>query len=193
MTEIYLIRHGATAGNMERRYIGRTDEPLCPEGRAALAALSGSLPAPDVLCCSPMLRARETAALLFPGVPLQIAEGLRETDFGVFEGKTAAELSDCAAYRAWVDSGCTGPIPGGEDVGAFKRRVTAAFLEAVSALPAGARAAFVMHGGGIMAVMEAFDRPAGSFYDYHVKNGGYFRRYWGRKEKSFVRPDMAQP
>ena len=30
--ELTLIRHGATASNLERRYLGRTDEPLCTEG-----------------------------------------------------------------------------------------------------------------------------------------------------------------
>ena len=34
---IYLIRHGKTLGNLERRYMGVTDQPLCPQGRAALA------------------------------------------------------------------------------------------------------------------------------------------------------------
>ena len=33
---VYLIRHGMNAGNREKRYIGRTDEPLCSEGIAAL-------------------------------------------------------------------------------------------------------------------------------------------------------------
>ncbi|MBQ2202679.1 MAG: histidine phosphatase family protein, partial [Clostridia bacterium] len=32
---IKLIRHGTTAGNAARRYVGKTDEPLCPEGREA--------------------------------------------------------------------------------------------------------------------------------------------------------------
>ena len=30
--KIVLIRHGATKGNLEKRYIGRTDEDLCGEG-----------------------------------------------------------------------------------------------------------------------------------------------------------------
>ena len=35
---VILIRHGKTRGNLEGRYVGRTDEPLCPEGVAALEA-----------------------------------------------------------------------------------------------------------------------------------------------------------
>ena len=34
--EIVLIRHGATAGNIEKRYIGTTDEPLCDTGTAQI-------------------------------------------------------------------------------------------------------------------------------------------------------------
>ena len=33
---ILLLRHGATPGNAQHKYIGATDEPLSPEGRAAL-------------------------------------------------------------------------------------------------------------------------------------------------------------
>ena len=38
---IYFIRHGATAGNLEKRYIGRTDEELCTEGIERLKDLTG--------------------------------------------------------------------------------------------------------------------------------------------------------
>ena len=53
MIDIFFIRHGATEGNLRRRYIGRTDEPLCEAGiaqvkalqkRGLLAALRGSPP-----------------------------------------------------------------------------------------------------------------------------------------------------
>ena len=57
---VYLIRHGQTQGNLERRYIGSTDQPLCPAGREAL----GPLPPVDRVYASPLRRCRETAALL---------------------------------------------------------------------------------------------------------------------------------
>ena len=34
--KIYLIRHGETKGNLKKKYIGRTDEKLCSEGRIKL-------------------------------------------------------------------------------------------------------------------------------------------------------------
>ena len=49
--------------------------------------------------------------MLFPHQEHTILQDLRETDFGLFEGKNAAELVDNAAYRRWVDSGCQGRIP----------------------------------------------------------------------------------
>ena len=93
---IYLIRHGLTAGNKEKRYIGRTDEPLCAEGIAALREIS--LPACELLVCSPMKRCTETAALLFPGQEPVICEELRECDFGDFEGKNYPELNGDERY-----------------------------------------------------------------------------------------------
>ena len=35
---ILFIRHGQTQGNLERRYIGSTDQSLCIKGRAALSS-----------------------------------------------------------------------------------------------------------------------------------------------------------
>ena len=104
--------------------------------------------------------------------------GFTETDFGPWEGKTADELADCAAYRDWVDGFCQGPIPGGEDPAAFKARCRQTFLEIVPRLPADGCAAFVVHGGVIMAILEAFARPRGSFYDFHLSNGGHLAGYW---------------
>lgn len=172
--EILLIRHGATAGNLLHRHIGATDEPLCPQGRAALTALD---PAEDEVFVSPLRRARETAAILFPNARQTVVEDLREMDFGAFEGKNWQELSDNAAYRAWVDGWCEGSCPGGEGRADFCRRTCAAFSRLVeAALAAGRpRLTIVAHGGTVMAVGEAFAVPRRGYFDWKIPNGGRCR------------------
>lgn len=166
MKKVYFIRHGATAGNLEHRYIGRTDEPLCEKGMEQAQSINGK-PEGDILLVSPMLRCRQTAQIVFPGVEQHIVENLRESDFGDFEGRTADELSSDPRYAAWLDTFCTGPIPGGDSVTAFKERCITAFFENVSR---GETPIFVTHGGVIMSILEALALPKKSFYDYHVKN-----------------------
>ena len=173
MKKVLFIRHGATAGNLEKRYIGRTDEPLCAQGKAQVNRLALLGLRADVLFVSPARRTRETAAVLFPQLQARVIPDFWETDFGAFEGKTAEELSGDPAYRAWLDTGCQGPIPGGETVEGFKARCRAAFTQAMETVPQGGTAAFVLHGGVIMAISEAFVHPVGSFYSYHLEPGSF--------------------
>ncbi len=135
---IALIRHAPTPGNLERRYIGATDEGLSPAGRelalkarAALAALR-----PELLFTSGMRRCDETAGLLFPQLsPIHVA-GLAEMRFGAFEGKTFAELAADARYQAWVDAGCVTACPDGEGQAGFVARVREALEQALDACAA---------------------------------------------------------
>ena len=149
---VRLIRHGTTAGNAARRYVGRTDDPLCPEGREA-AERHEKDPAQKSVFVSPLKRARETAAILFPNAEQIIVDGLMEMDFGDFEGRTADEMADDPAYRKWVDDFCEGACPNGESQEGFFRRVTEAFGETLASLDSDAL--FVVHGGVIMAIMTA--------------------------------------
>lgn len=152
--KVILIRHGRTAGNMEKRYVGgRTDQPLCSEGMAELTA-AGTYPGVKTVFVSPMLRARQTAAGLFPRARQVVLEGLREMDFGDFEGKTAQEMENDGAYRAWVDSFCLAACPHGEDAVTVGKRVLAAMMQAI-AQNDGETAVFVAHGGSIMSALLA--------------------------------------
>ncbi len=176
MKTVYFIRHAMTAGNREKRYIGRSNEPLCGEGKIQAAALKGThLPAFDCVFTSPYIRCMETASILFPDTKFTAVYGLRECDFGMFEGKTAAELESSAAYNAWLATGCTGPIPGGESVEDFKARCRIAFLEAMEEVPETGVCAFVIHGGCIMAILEAYAMPKRAFYECHIENCGFVR------------------
>ena len=169
---IILIRHAKTQGNIEKRYNGRTDEPLCTDGIKQATELfeSGTLPCPDTLVVSPYRRCVQTAEILYPSMVHEICDDLRECDFGVFEGKTHAELLNNEEYTSWLQTSCLGNIPGGESVTAFKLRCRAAFIQAVQNKPDGATVAFVIHGGCIMAILEHFSRPPKEFQEYFVNN-----------------------
>ena len=99
--ELLLLRHSITPGNLKRQYIGSTDQPLAPEGEALARKRRGEMPEIGGLWVSPMLRCRQTAALLFPGVEQRQVPQLRECAFGRVEEKTWEELKDDPLYRAW--------------------------------------------------------------------------------------------
>lgn len=174
MLKIWLIRHGMTEGNRHQRYIGVTDEALCPEGAELLNNFS--YPALKTVFVSPLRRCRETAEILFPGQKVRIIDQLAECDFGEFENKNYKELSGDPRYQAWIDSNGMMAFPGGEskeecatrNIEGFQRAVTACIRENIE------EAAMVVHGGTIMNIMEAYALPKKAFYEWHLGNGcGY--------------------
>lgn len=194
---VILIRHGKTPGNEMKRHIGRTDESLSEGGRKSLcekAAVFSDLkevdPGKVMLFSSPKKRCKESAAILFPWLVPQEIEDLTECDFGDFENKNYKELSGNPDYQAWIDSGGTLPFPGGEDRGAFAGRSVRGFLKGMQqAKEAGAALGiFVVHGGSIMAVLEALGVPKKDYYDWQLKNGEYIEGEFDFQEgRIFVR------
>ena len=167
-----LIRHGMTRGNAEKRYVGcKTDESLCPKGIAQLK--QNLYPAARHVYTSPMRRCLETAEILYPGIRSEIVPDFRECDFGAFEYKNYHDLNGREDYQTWIDSGGELPFPGGESRAAFAARCVRAFERIRKEAPQ-EDCALIVHGGTIMALMEAMARPKGNYYDYQVQNGcGY--------------------
>lgn len=178
--KIVFIRHGLTAGNLEKRYIGITDEPLCCTGIARLE--KQSYPRCDMLVCSPMKRCIQTAEIIFPGQPFTADSDLRECDFGDFEGKNYTELSGNADYQKWIDSGGSLPFPNGEAPLDFKSRCIAAFDKIIGKYSAESSAAFVVHGGTIMAILEKYAVPHRDYYDWNCENGHGYICGWNSSE-----------
>lgn len=160
---LIMMRHGATAGNAERRYVGRrTDEPLSDAGRAQCAR-AGCLPEVRRVYVSPLLRACETARLCFPQAELVPVPGLEEFDFGAFEGRSALEMAHDEAYRAWVEGGCVDRCPGGESRASYVARSNAALAEVLrqEARAGATQVVVVAHGGTIMAALSPFAQDEG--------------------------------
>lgn len=178
--KIIFIRHGKTSGNLEKRYIGVTDEPLCEEGVSELKNIS--YPDCDIVISSPMKRCIQTAEIIYPDKKIVVGENLKECDFGKFEGKNYLELSGDADYQKWIDSGGTLAFPHGESPADFKKRCIEEFDKTVSGYTENTVLAFVVHGGTIMSVLEKYAYPKGGYYDFQVQNAhGFITEFDGEK------------
>lgn len=96
MVEIVLIRHGLTMWNLGGRIQGISDTELAPEGLKQAELLAENFPFDkvDAIYSSDLSRAKNTAQFLADkfNLPIQTTAGLREIDFGEWEGKRFVEL-----------------------------------------------------------------------------------------------------
>jgi broad specificity phosphatase PhoE len=154
---LLLLRHGRTTAPPGTLAGSRVDPGLSDEGRdqaRAAAALLHGRPLSAVLC-SPLRRARETAALALPGVEPRIDPRIEELDWGDITGLTFDQVEehhpDVAAD--WIRSGWPSP-PNGEHPRALWQRVSAAVLDLCDAGVDG-DVLLVCHGGVIRAALGA--------------------------------------
>jgi len=160
---IHLIRHGATDANIKGQYIGcKTDLPLSPEGLNELRLLKENMDYPQIerVYSSPMLRAKQTAAVLYPDNNVVCVENLKEYDFGAFEGKTAAELEGNPYFAPWASGKLAAP-PDGETNSDFIKRLCIGLNQIVLDMLDNelSEAAVIMHGGAIMMLLGATAVP----------------------------------
>ncbi|MFJ7527625.1 bifunctional RNase H/acid phosphatase [Streptomyces griseus] len=132
---LVLLRHGETALTPEKRFSGSggTDPELSATGRGQAERAAGhfaALGTVQEIVSSPLRRCRETAAAVADrlGLDVRIDEGLRETDFGAWEGLTFGEVRERYAddLTAWLASPDTAPTGGGESFAEVAERVAAA-------------------------------------------------------------------
>ncbi|MEV5102967.1 bifunctional RNase H/acid phosphatase [Streptomyces massasporeus] len=129
-----LLRHGETPLTPQKRFSGSggTDPSLSDVGRdqaeraAAMLARRGTIQA---VVSSPLARTRETAGIVAARLGLDVAidDGLRETDFGAWEGLTFAEVRERHPddLNAWLASPDAEPTGGGESFAATATRLAA--------------------------------------------------------------------
>lgn len=171
--KIYLLRHGQTSYNAEKRYQGILDIPLSEEGRASLVRADIF---PEKVYVSPLNRARSTADVLFPEAEQIVVQDFREMCFGIFEGRSFRDMEHDSEYAAWVEGGCEGRCPGGERKAEFCDRTCRAFVALMEeVLQSGEEKLVIMaHGGTQMAIMERYGLPRHDYYHWCSPNaGGY--------------------
>lgn len=135
MTDVVLVRHGETVWHAENRYAGSTDVALTEHGRVQARALGDWARDAGLAAvwCSPLTRARETAAAVAEttGLDLHVDARLAELHFGDAEGLTRAEMDARfpEARAAFEADPVADHLPGGEDPRAAADRFTSALQE----------------------------------------------------------------
>ncbi|WP_405816146.1 bifunctional RNase H/acid phosphatase [Streptomyces sp. NBC_01390] len=131
-TTFVLLRHGETLLTPQKRFSGSggTDPSLSDVGRDQAERVAESLArlgTIEAIVASPLTRTRQTAAAVATrlGLDVTIDEGLRETDFGAWEGLTFGEVRERYPddMNAWLASPKAEPTGGGESFAATARRM----------------------------------------------------------------------
>ncbi|WP_406149561.1 bifunctional RNase H/acid phosphatase [Streptomyces sp. NBC_01012] len=130
-----LLRHGETVLTPEKRFSGSggSDPELSDTGRHQAACAAEAFAARGTvqeIVSSPLRRCRETAQAVAArlGLDVRIEEGLRETDFGLWEGLTFGEVRERhgADLTTWLASPDAAPTGGGESFAEVAERVSVA-------------------------------------------------------------------
>jgi broad specificity phosphatase PhoE len=183
LTEIVLVRHGESTGNVARTdamdagaetiAVGLRDPdvPLTATGeeqaRSVGEWLAETSVAPDLVYCSPYLRARKTAELALVaadlGLAIRLDERLRDRELGVLDLLThdgvVSRFPEEEARRRWLGKLYYRP-PGGESWADVALRLRSFISDLMVAAPDARRALLVSHDAVIMLlryVLEGWD------------------------------------
>lgn len=151
MIDLYFVRHGQTEWNQKRVLQGKKDSPLTAEGVEQAQALKKRLEAMRVDKCitSPLGRARETATLLVPEIPVVENELISEMEFGKAEGlekEVFKERYPESFYDLWHRADRYDPAPfSGETFQSMMNRGRA-FLDSLLREEKGSSILIISHG-----------------------------------------------
>lgn len=195
-TFFWLIRHGETDWNAQRRLQGWRDIPLNAKGVHQAEKLADALHPPgfnvnvDVIISSDLSRAAETARIAAGhlGKPVETYQSLRERNYGIYEGEDWARLEEIGIQTALRSPDTL--IEGGETLQAFNTRIREAF-EHIARVHAGQKILVFSHGGVIDMAWRVCDqqtliapRPAPilntSINEFSIcQSGTWALREWG--------------
>ncbi|MBF0297355.1 MAG: histidine phosphatase family protein [Oligoflexia bacterium] len=164
---IYLIRHGQTDANFKKIFCGYTDVLLNSFGKKEVLSLQKNIKKNknhelnnvDKIYCSDLVRAIETAKILFPHRRIKKNPGFREIHLGLFEGLNIEEikLQYPQHFNKWMKEQLKFNFPNGESNSKFKSRVITTYREIknnMSTTSNVASVAVVTHGGTISQIIN---------------------------------------
>ncbi len=151
MLQVYLVRHGETQWNAERRIQGQSDSPLTAKGEQQAKQVAERAKALGIthVIASDLGRTQRTAEIIADlcGCEITLDARLRELDMGVLEKRPIESLTEEEEQwrRQLVNGTSDGRIPDGESMQELSNRMHAALATCLE-LPEGSRPLLVSHG-----------------------------------------------
>lgn len=198
---IYLLRHGETDWNKEGRIQGHTDIPLNQNGRLQIAqtakGLAGTCPDIDLIICSPLSRACESAEIAaknlhYPSDRIVVEPILIERSFGEAEGLTAAEREKKYPNYHYSDTGYY--FPGMEPFDDLMKRAGNALERIMELSRSSQNILAVSHGAILAAIITAVtDGKIPYFSDIiSLDSGSLFRIYHTDRAVELAKYDIDE-
>jgi probable phosphoglycerate mutase len=176
--KLYLIRHGQTDLNRDKRFRGLSDAPLNDEGKYEAVGAAKLLVEAGLsnIYTSPVRRAAETATAIAvtTGARMETDQNFTDIDYGEWQGLTVEEVRERyggAELEKWrLDPGSF-TFPDGEGMRSVRERLQPALLRVVEMSPTGA-IAVVSH----LAILKIcfvvlMDLDMGYFWKIGLDNG----------------------
>lgn len=163
---IYITRHGQTNWNVQKKVMGRCDEPLNETGLNQAEETRKNLLDTDIdlIICSPLKRARETAEIINKdrNIPIIYDERIIERDFGEFEGMETKNFDFHGYWNYYKNM----QFESAENIQIFFKRVYD-FLEDITKKYEDKNVLLVAHGGISIPVACYFNGsiPEGSLVE----------------------------
>ena len=168
---LYLVRHGESLGNVNKRYCGITDIELSLNGKEQAKIAASNLEDLKVLniYTSPLKRACETAKIISEeiNVNLSIVDCLKEVNFGIFENMTWEEMLNDYKEETdkWIEQGIKYTFPKGESYDDVINRI-AKFMDNVED-----DSVIVSHFGVIQSILLYYKiADSNNLWNYHISN-----------------------
>ena len=191
-TTTLLLRHGQTEMSVDKRFSGVSDPPLTELGQSQAAAAAARLAGCGAVAVvsSPLLRTRETARHVADALGLEptVEPGLRETDFGDWEGYTFSEVKQKwpRELAAWLADTSVAP-PFGESFDATATRVRQA-RDRVLAAYGGQTVVLVSHVTPVKTLLRfALDAPSSALFRLHLDLASLSEVLWHADGSAVVR------
>lgn len=171
---LYIVRHGTTTSNIDKKYYGSYESELTQEGIKEAELLRGKLKSKsfDYIFCSERERSKDTLKIILGDKENIIIDGrLNERDFGIFENKTYEEINnECKEFVSeWERNWKEYKIPQGESaIESYNR--TADFFKYIEKLDA-KNILIVTHGGFIRNTYCYILGSLDFFWKFNSKNG----------------------